>query len=122
MNFSGRETAMKRRPPYLHHVCARVQDGVCRIPVDEVFYFRAGGSHTTVVTGTGEHRISTPLPELLALLDPEKFLQVHRSTVVNVDRIENVTRHDQEQLVLKFKGRDECITVGHPFCRQFPVQ
>jgi DNA-binding LytR/AlgR family response regulator len=122
MNFSGREAAMMRRHPYLHHVCATSQDGVSRIPVDEVFYFSAGGSHTTVVTGTEEHRISTPLAELLALLDPEKFLQVHRSTVVNVDRIENVIRQDQDQLVLKFKGRDECITVDQPFCRQFPVR
>lgn len=122
MNFTGRQTAMKRRPPYLHHVCARSQDGVCRIPVADVLYFSADASHTTVVTGTGEHRISTPLPELLALLDPEKFLQVHRSTVVNVDRIENVARQDQDQLTLKFKGRDECITVDQPYCRQFPVQ
>jgi DNA-binding LytR/AlgR family response regulator len=113
---------MKRRTPYLHHVCAGSQDGECRIPVSEVFYFSSSGSHTTVVTGTGEHRISTPLSELLALLDPEKFVQVHRSTVVNVDRIDNVIRQDQDHLVLKFEGRDECITVDQPYCRQFPVQ
>ncbi len=114
---------MKQRSPYLHYVvCPGPQSGMCPIPVDEVIYFGGGDAHTTVVTGNGEHRISTPLPELFAMLDPEKFWQVHRSTVVNVARIATVTREDQDHLVVKFKDRDECIMVGPPFCRQFRKQ
>jgi DNA-binding LytR/AlgR family response regulator len=95
---------------------------MCPILVDEVVYFSSGDRHTTVVTGAGEHRISTPLNELLALLDPDTFWQVNRSTIVNIARIETVTQEDQDHLVVKFKGRDECVTVGQPFCRQFLKQ
>jgi DNA-binding LytR/AlgR family response regulator len=110
---------MKQRSSYLLYVCAGAQNNAGPILVDEVIYFRAEDANTTVVTGNGEHRIRTPLHELFAMLDPEKFWQVHRSTVVNIARIETVKREDQDHLVVKFKERDECITVGHPFCQQF---
>jgi len=113
---------MKYRPSYLLYVSSGAQNNAVPISVDEVIYFRADDANTTVVTGKGEHRIRTPLHELLAMLDPEKFLLVHRSTVVNISRIETVKREDQDHLVVKFKERDECITVGQPFCQQFLEQ
>jgi len=119
--FPQHEVAMKQRSACLHYVYAGQQNNVA-IPVDEVIYFRADDANTTVVTGKGELRIRTPLYELLAMLDPEKFWQVHRSTVVNIARIETVKREDQDHVVVRFKGRDECITVGRPFCQQFRRQ
>jgi len=110
---------MKKRSSYLLYVCAGPQNNAGPIPVEEVIYFRADDANTTVVTGKGEHRLRTPLHELLAMLDPEKFWQVHRSTVVNIACIETVKQEGQDHLVVKFKERDECITVGHPFCQQF---
>jgi len=123
MFFSGREVAMSKRTKYLHYVCAEgMQNGAGSIPVDEVIYFRSYDACTLVVTAKGEHRMSTPISELLALLDPEKFWQVHRFTVVNRARIETVKPGDQEHLVMKFRDRDECMTVGAPYCRQFQVK
>ena len=113
---------MKQRSSYLLYVCAGAQNNAGPILVDEVIYFRAEDANTTVVTGNGEHRIRTPLHELFAMLDPEKFWQVHRSTVVNVSRIEAVTPEGRDHVVLKLKERDESITVCHPFCRQFLEQ
>ena len=113
---------MKRKRAYLYSLCAGTQSGTRPITVDEVIYSRAGGTYTAVVTKKGEHRIGTPLTELLALLDPDKFWQVHRSTVVNVSRIEAVSLEGRDQVVLKLKERDESITVCHPFCRQFLEQ
>jgi len=113
---------MKQRSAYLHYVCTGEQKNAGPIPVDEVLYFRADDANTTVVTGKGEHMIRTPLNELFAMLDPEKFWQVHRSTIVNIARIETVKREGEDHVVVRFKGRDECFTVGHPFCQQFRLQ
>ena len=111
---------MKRRSNYLHYVgCPGQQGALCPILVDEVIYFSGGDGHTTVVTGTGEHRISTPLSEFLALLDPDTFRQANRSTIVNIAHIETVRQEEQDHLVVKLKERKECITVDHPFCGHF---
>jgi DNA-binding LytR/AlgR family response regulator len=110
---------MIRRTSYLHSVCAGPQSGADPIPVDEVIYFRTDGRSTVVVTGKGEHRISTPLSELLALLDPEKFPQVHGSLVVNRDWIEKIKQEGENCLVLTLRQRQERLTVNQPYCRQF---
>jgi len=111
---------MNRRSAYLHTVCTSSQNGAASIPVEKVIYFLTDDTSTVVVTGKGEHRISTPLSELLALLDPEKFLQAGRSVVVNEDWIEKINQADEDCLVLTLKrGRQERFTVNRPYCRQF---
>src|SRR3546814_96431 len=53
------------------------------ILVEDVAYFRADNKYTTVMTAEGEALLRTPIRELLGLLDPAMFKQVHRSTIVN---------------------------------------
>ena len=122
MFFSLHKTIMNRRPNYLNYVSAGQQNNAGPIPVDEVIYFRANDANTTLVTGKGEHLIQTPLHEIFAMLDPKKFWQVHRSTVVNISRIETVKREDEDHVEVKLKDRDESITVCQPFCKQFLQQ
>ncbi|HEV8694013.1 MAG TPA: LytTR family DNA-binding domain-containing protein, partial [Lysobacter sp.] len=54
------------------------------ILVDDVAYFRADNKYTTVMTAEGEALLRTPIRELLAVLDPNTFKQIHRSTIVNL--------------------------------------
>jgi len=48
------------------------------IMLEDVVYFRADNKYTTVVTSAGESLLRTPLRELLEVLDPQHFRQVHR--------------------------------------------
>lgn len=107
---------------YLHYVSAGRQHGTSLIPVDDVIFFRAGGAYTDVVTRAGKHRIHTPLSELQPMLDPRKFRQVQRATIVNIGRISSIERKAEDQIVLKLKECDECITVCYPYCQQFREQ
>lgn len=85
------------------------------IGIDEVLYFRAEDKYTTVVTADGEALLRTPLKELLAGLDPTRFRQVHRSTVVNLRAIAGVVREDGGRGLLRLKGRPETLAVSQPF-------
>ena len=68
-----------------------------------------------MVLDIGEALIRTPLKELLAELDPEKFWQVHRGTIVNLDAVSGVLREDAErQFVLLKKSTGKL-----PISRQF---
>ena len=112
---------MSQKSAYLNYLCARSQASPSPAPisVDEVIYFHEDDARTAVVTGGGEQKISTPLSELQPMLDPVKFRQVRRSTIVNITRIESITRTDRNLLMLKFRESNECITVDQPFCSQF---
>src|SRR5207237_233947 len=71
---------------------ASVGSSVRLIPVEEVLFFQSDEKYTRVVTCDGEALIRKPIKELLDELDPEKFWQVHRATIVNVDYIASVKR------------------------------
>jgi DNA-binding LytR/AlgR family response regulator len=56
------------------------------IDVDEVLFFQSDTKYTRVVLRDYEALVRTPLKDLLAGLDGERFWQIHRGTVVNATR------------------------------------
>ena len=89
------------------------------IQVEDVLYFRADSKYTTVMTASGEALLRKPIKDLLEVLDPSVFKQIHRSTVVNLRAIETVTRDETGRGLLKLKARPEVLTVSQPFMHLF---
>jgi DNA-binding LytR/AlgR family response regulator len=89
------------------------------ILVDDVVYFRADHKYTTVVTADGEALVRTPIRDLLAVLDPVTFKQIHRSTIVNMKAVASVSRDDTGKGVLRLRQRPETLAVSQPFMTLF---
>lgn len=89
------------------------------IALDEVAYFQADQKYTTVMTAAGEAVLRTPLRELLDVLDPQVFKQIHRSTIVNMKAVASVVREDTGKGRLALRGRSETLTVSQPFMSLF---
>ena len=87
--------------------------------VDEVAYFRADHKYTTVVTSEGEALLRTSIRELLGMLDPAHFKQIHRSTIVNLRAIAGITRDDAGRGIVRLKSRPETLLVSQPFMTLF---
>jgi len=89
------------------------------ITVEDVCYFQADSKYTRVVTVEGESLIRKPIKELLDELDPDKFWQVHRATIVNVDHIESVKRGLKDQAEIALRGHGETLVVSRAFTHLF---
>lgn len=89
------------------------------ILVEDVVYFRADHKYTVVMTAEGEALLRKPIRELLALLDPAAFRQIHRGTIVNLKAIASIAREDSGKGVLKLKQRPETLTVSQPYMPLF---
>ena len=87
--------------------------------VDEVCYFRADNKYTTVVTAEGEALLRTPIKDLLGVLDPAAFKQIHRSTIVNLKAIAGIARDDSGRGTVRLKQRAETLPVSAPFMALF---
>jgi DNA-binding LytR/AlgR family response regulator len=85
------------------------------IMVDDVAYFQADHKYTVVMTAEGESLLRKPIRELLDVLDPTTFKQIHRSTIVNLKAIASITRDDSGKGTMKLKSRPEMLTVSQPF-------
>lgn len=104
---------------YLQWIKASVGSTVRMIAVDDICYFQSDEKYTRVVMEDGEVLIRKPIKELLDELDPDKFWQIHRSTLVNTRHIAGVVRGLRDQADLKLKGRPEILTVSRAFTHLF---
>ena len=89
------------------------------IMVDDVAYFQADHKYTVVMTAEGESLLRKPIRELLEVLDPATFKQIHRSTIVNLKAIASISRDDTGKGTVKLKSRPETLTVSQPFMALF---
>ncbi len=89
------------------------------IMVDDVAYFQADHKYTVVMTAEGEALLRKPIRELLEVLDPATFKQIHRSTIVNLKAIASIARDDTGKGTVRLKSRPETLTVSQPFMTLF---
>ena len=105
--------------PFLRWITAARGANVRLITVEDICYFQSDTKYTRAVTTDGESLISTPLKELLEQLDPAVFWQIHRSTLVNVNAIDSVSRDVTGHVIVRLKGRNETLRVSQPFAHLF---
>lgn len=105
--------------PYLEWIRASVGQKVKLVAVNDIAFFQSDEKYTRVVTASGELLIRKPIRELLDELDPQRFVQVHRATIVNLHMIEHVERSDADWLSLTVKGTAEVLRVSRNFVHLF---
>jgi DNA-binding LytR/AlgR family response regulator len=89
------------------------------ISVADVLYFQSDTKYTRVVLAGSEAFIRTPLKDLLPDLDADRFWQVHRGTIVNVDAVSGVLRENAERQFVLLKGRQERLPIARQFFHLF---
>jgi len=100
-------------------ITASVGNTMKMFSIDEVLFFQAQDKYTRVVTADSEGHIRTPLKELVPQLDPDQFVQVHRSVVVNIRSIAHVTRSENETADIHLKGRKDVLPVSRTYLHVF---
>ena len=103
----------------LQWIRASVGSTLKLIPVDDILFLRSDEKYTLVVTAEGEALIRTPIRELIERLDAQRFVQVHRSVVVNLHAISHVTRGPNETADLHLKARPEVLPVSRSYLHLF---
>ena len=105
--------------PALTWITASVGRETRLIAVDDVTYFRADSKYTVVMTVEGEALIRKPLRELLDVLDPATFRQIHRSTIVNMKAVAAITKDESGRGTIRLKNRSETLPVSLAFMPLF---
>lgn len=107
------------RAPHLQWIRASVGSTLKLIPVAQILFMRSDEKYTLVVWDEGEALIRTPIRELVEQLDPQMFVQVHRSVLVNLRAVSHVTRGPNETADLHLRGRTEVLPVSRSYLHLF---
>ncbi len=113
---------LKQRTPargHLQWIKASVGNSVRLIPVQQVAFLRADEKYTMVAWDDGEALIRKGIRELGDELDPERFVQIHRSVIVNLHYVREVVRGVNETADLHLHGRDEVLPVSRSYLHHF---
>ena len=104
---------------YLSWLQASVGQTIQMVAVEDVLYCVSDEKYTRVQTAQQEYLIRKPIKELVDELDPAKFWQIHRSTLVNVKAIAGVVRDERGRQAVTVKGRSEKLQVSRSASQLF---
>ena len=103
----------------LRYVRASQGDVTHQVDVADVLFFQADDKYTCVRTTIFEHLIRTTITELAAQLDPERFVQVHRSTIINLDHLAGTRRDELSRLFVRMRGHPGELPVSRAYVHLF---
>jgi DNA-binding LytR/AlgR family response regulator len=111
--------AAKTEAPLLRHIRASIGDTVKLIPIDEVVFFQAADKYVIVMTAQGESLIREALKDIIPQLNSERFIQIHRGTVVNIDCVQEMQKDELGKHILVLKGVKQRPVVSRLYTNVF---
>lgn len=85
---------------YLKRLAVKTGGQVFFLNVEEIEWIEAAGNYAGLHVKEKTHLIRETMSDLEARLDPELFLRIHRSTIVNLDRIKALAPVSNGEYVL----------------------
>jgi two-component system LytT family response regulator len=78
---------MRSRPEYLDRFLVKSRGRVHFIDAADIDWIEAAGNYVKLHTQDEDHLIRETMAALEERLDPRQFLRIHRSSIVNIDRV-----------------------------------
>jgi two-component system, LytTR family, response regulator len=99
---------------HLERLVIRSPGRVTFLPVDDIDWIEACGVYVNLHVGGREFLYRSSVAHLLQRLDPERFVRIHRSAVVNTSRVRELhpRSHGDYTVVLK-DGRELLLSRAH---------
>jgi two-component system LytT family response regulator len=117
------ELAASARPPsqYLDRIPVRDGTSVFIIPVAKLDYAESQDDYVALVAGGKKHLKQQTISSLEAALDPSRFLRIHRSYIVNLERVVKIEPFGKDTHVAVLSGGVQLPVsrAGHARLRSF---
>ncbi len=124
-NVDERITALlndlKAESKYLDRLLIKSSGRIYFVKTDEVDWIESAGNYAKLHVGKEKHLLRETMGSLEESLNPEKFLRIHRSCIVNIDRVKElhplfsgdyvVMLHNGQELTLSRNYRDRLLNL-----------
>jgi two-component system LytT family response regulator len=86
----GRQTDKVAGKEPIDRVVVKSGGRIYFLKIDEIDWVEGAGDYLSLHAGSQSHLIRETMGNFQAKLDPQKFLRIHRSAIVNIDRIKDI--------------------------------
>lgn len=110
------------RPKALDKILVKGPHRVRLLPVDQISWIEADGMYVTLHTRDGSsHLHRALLGSLERSLDARRFVRIHRSTIVNIDLVDEFRQDAHGDVLVVLRDRTE-LRVGRRFRERLQVR
>ena len=112
---------LPERPRYAARLAVKARGRTVVLSIDEIDWVGAANNYLELHAGANSYVVRETMSQLQSKLDPQKFVRIHRSTLVNVERIKElhpmfagdqvVVLHDGTKLQVSRTHRQRLMTL-----------
>jgi len=94
---------IKNKPEYLERLVIRTNGHIFFIKTEEIDWLEAEGNYVRLHSGKESYLLRDAISSLENQLDPKRFLRIHRSAIVNINRIQELQPwfHGEYRVILQ---------------------
>jgi two-component system, LytTR family, response regulator len=85
--LSGLLADLRVRSRYLNRFVVRTPERVLLVDASQVDWIEAADNYAILHAGRSSHVVRDTMSRLASELDPQRFIRIHRSTIVQIDRV-----------------------------------
>lgn len=89
------------------------------IDIDDIFYIKADLDEVIIKIKNTDAYVRKKIGDIDSLLKGKNFFRIHRSCIVNVDKIKSMQSMEQSKLEITFDGIDEVVTSSKDGAKEF---
>lgn len=100
-------------------IIAKRGDRLYLIDLDDIYYIRADLDEVIIKIKETDAYVRKKIGDLEKLLSHKNFFRIHRSYIVNVDKIKSMKSVEQSKLQISFDGIEEIVTSSKDGAKEF---
>lgn len=89
---------------YESHIFVQKSEKLFNLPVEEIVYLEASGDYTIITTKNDQFVSSSGIGKLEEIMNPEIFIRIHRSTIINLNSLKEIERHFNGGMIVKMQN------------------
>ncbi len=110
-----RERLKEFKPSHLDEEAVFIKENASvyrKIFYDEIYWIEALENYITIYTEKGRHTIHFTMKAIEKILPSNKFMRIHRSYIVNLDKVEAI---EDNYAVLYYRGQKKTVAIAKTY-------
>jgi len=100
-------------------IIAKRGSKVYMIELDDIYYIKADLDEVIIKIKDTDAYVRKKMQDMQELLKGKNFFRIHRSCIVNVDKIKSMQSIEQSKLEISFKDIDDVVTSSKDGAKEF---
>lgn len=102
---------------YSSHLFVQKSEKLFNLEVKDIMQLEASGDYTVLTTKNDQYLSSSGIGKLEEKLNPDQFIRIHRSTIINLNYLKEIEKHFNGGLIVKMQN-GKSFPVSRTYAKQ----